>query len=246
MKFQITKDPMSMLEIDMNKGESIRADGGSFVFKIGNFDIKTHTREGFLKNLKVSILGQESFFINDFNAMGDSCKLGLSGPPVGDIIEIPITAEQGFIIQSGTYVASTSSVDLDTKWQGFSKGIFGTELFMLKATGKGSVFVNAYGGIIKKELESGETMTLDNYHLVALSNNSHYVVTKFGGIKSTLFSGEGLVTEITGPAIVYFQTKNLKELMDLISGEHAKDNSSNTHTMAQAAMLGLRFASGFK
>jgi len=72
------------------------------------------------------------------------------------------------------------------------------------------------------------------------------VVTKFGGIKSTLFSGEGLVTEITGPAIVYFQTKNLKELMDLISGEHTKDNSSNTHTMAQAAMLGLRFASGFK
>ena len=36
-------------------------------------------------------------------------------------------------------------VDLDTKWQGFTKGLFGTELFMLKATGAGVVFVNTYG-----------------------------------------------------------------------------------------------------
>ena len=77
---------------------------------------------------------------------------------------------------------------------GFSKGIFGTDSFMLKATGSGSIFVNAYGGIIKKELKESELMTLDNYHLVALSENSDYTVTKFGGIKSTIFSGEGLVT----------------------------------------------------
>ena len=86
-------------------------------------------------------------------------------------------------------------------------------------------------------------MTLDNYHLVALSMDSEYDVTKFGGIKSTLFSGEGFVTEIKGPGTVYFQTKNLKEFMDIVSGENSKANSNNSFTLTQAAMMGLRFAS---
>ena len=152
MEYEILKDPMSMFEIKMNKNETIRADGGAFVFKKGDITIKTHTRQGFFKNLKVSVLGQESFFINDFTATEDNCSLGLSGPPVGDIFHISIRPEEGFIVQSGAYMASTSLVELDTKWQGFSKGLFGADLFMLKATGSGSVFVNAYGGIIKKEL----------------------------------------------------------------------------------------------
>lgn len=55
---------------------------------------------------------------------------------------------------------------------GITKGVFGIELFMLKATGEGKVFCNAYGGIIQRHLVDGEKMVLDNYHLVALSANS--------------------------------------------------------------------------
>jgi uncharacterized protein (AIM24 family) len=36
----------------------------------------------------------------------------------------------------------------------------------------------------------------------------------FGGLKSTLLGGEGLITEITGPGEVYVQTKNVKEFVD--------------------------------
>lgn len=126
----------------------------------------------------------------------------MTGPPVGDIIEIPIMKDSGFIVQSGAYIASTPAVDIDTKWQGFTRGIFGSEIFMLKITGEGKVFANAYGGIIQKQLAAGERITLDNYHLVALSLNSEYRVTKFGGLKSTLLGGEGLVTEIFGPATI--------------------------------------------
>lgn len=245
MEYQIIKDPMSMVEIKMDKDEMIRADGGAFVFKKGNMEIKTQTRKGLFNNIKVTFLGKESFFINDFVASENGCELGLSGPPIGDIFQIPIIEKEGFIIQSGTYIASTRLVELDTEWQGFSKGIFGTELFMLKATGNGIVFVNAYGGIIKKDLKEGESMTLDNYHLVALSANTDYTISKFGGIKSTILGGEGLVTTIRGPSTVYFQTKNLKELMDLVSGEHGK-NDSKTLSLAQTALMGLRFASSMR
>jgi uncharacterized protein (AIM24 family) len=96
---------------------------------------------------------------------------------------------------------------LDTEWQGFRKGPFGSGLFMLKANGVGDLFVNAYGGIIQKDLQDNEKMILDNHHLVALSENSNYRVIKFGGLKTTILGGEGLVTEITGPGSVFFKPK---------------------------------------
>ena len=83
---------------------------------------------------------------------------------------------------------------------------------MIKVSGAGDVFLNAYGGIVQKELIAGEKIIIDNYHLVAFNENMNYQVTKFGGLKTTILGGEGLVTEITGPGTVYFQTKNLRHL----------------------------------
>lgn len=82
-------------------------------------------------------------------------------------------------------------------------------------------------------------MLLDNYHLVALSDNAAYKVTKFGGLKSTALGGEGLVTEITGPGIVYFQTKNLKELIDLLGNVTGPKTTGSPVTDAAATAFGL-------
>ena len=49
----------------------------------------------------------------------------------------------------------TGDVTLDTQWQGFTKGIFGSTLFMLKTAGRGDVFVDGWGGIRKVELGAG-------------------------------------------------------------------------------------------
>lgn len=227
---------MSILEAHLKKGETITAEAGALVFMKGQIEVNTKLRGGILKTFKVSFLGSESFFVNNYTAKEEGCVLGLTGPPVGDIIEIPISKDSGFIVQSGSYIASTPGVDIDTKWQGFTKGIFGSELFMLKATGEGKVFCNAYGGIIQKQLAAGEKMTLDNYHLVALSLNSDYRVTKFGGLKSTILGGEGLVTEIIGPAVVYFQTKNLKELIDLLGVRRTQETQGSNFNVG-----GFRF-----
>ena len=45
---------------------------------------------------------------------------------------------------------------------------------MLKTVGRGDMFVNAWGGIVKTQLEIGEKMILDNYQLVALSYTVEY------------------------------------------------------------------------
>lgn len=228
MQFQIIKEPMALLEVQMSAGEKITAESGAMVYMKGDMEIKTRTREGgFFKKLKVTALGGESFFVNDFVAKSN-CSIGLTGPPIGDIIQLPVRQGAGFIVQSGAYVASTPGVLLDTQWQGFTKGLFGSEFFMLKTTGDGELFANAYGGIVKKELMPGEKMTVDNYHLVAIGEQVRYNVIKVGGMKTTILGGEGLATECTGPGPVYFQTKNLRELIDLLGINQRAETTSNT------------------
>jgi len=222
------KEPMAILEVQMSSGEKITAESGAMVYMKGDMEIKTRTREGgFLKKIKVTALGGESFFVNDYVAHGD-CSIGLTGPPLGDIVHLDVRPKNGFIVQSGSYVASTQGILIDTQWQGFTKGLFGSEFFMLKATGQGDLFLNAYGGIINRQLADGEKITIDNYHLVAVSDEATYRVTKIGGMKTTILGGEGLATEIIGPGSLYFQTKNIREFIDLIGITQRIETTSNS------------------
>jgi len=210
LEYDIVKNPMGLIEFSLDKGEKIVAEAAAMVFMRGNIITETRMRKGgFLKSIKAAALGGESFFVNEFIAQEDGCKLGLTGNMLGDIEVIDVNEE--YIVQSGAFVGSTTDLTLDTKWQGFTKGIFGSNLFMLKTVGAGQMFVNAWGGILKKELQSGEKMILDNYQLVALSTTADYRVTKHGSLKTTLFGGDALVIEIVGPGTVYLQTKNIME-----------------------------------
>ena len=203
---------MGLIQFKMNRGEKIIAEAAAMVYIRGNIETETRMRKGgFLKSLKAAALGGESFFVNEFIAQEDNCNLGLTGNMLGDIEVVKV--DQEFIVNSGAFVGSTSELTLDTKWQGFTRGIFGTNMFMLKTVGTGDMFVNGWGGILKTELSPGEKMVLDNYQLVAMSSTIDYRVTKHGGFKNTLFGGEALVMEIIGPGTVYFQTKNLMEFV---------------------------------
>jgi uncharacterized protein (AIM24 family) len=53
-------------------------------------------------------------------------------------------------------------------------------------------------------------------------------VMKFGGLKTTILGGEGLVTEITGPGSVYFQTKNIEDFVDYLGIEEKTSDSDDT------------------
>ena len=215
MEFEIVKNPMGLIEFSLNRDKKITAEAAAMVFIQGNIRTETKMRKGgFLKSLKAAAFGGESFFVNEFIAEEDNCKLGLTGNMLGDIQVIDVDEE--FIVQSGSFVGSTTELTLDTKWQGFTKGIFGSNLFMLKTVGTGKIFVNAWGGIIEKKLQSGEKMILDNYQLVALSSTAGYRVTKHGSLKTTLFGGEALVIEIIGPGKVFIQTKNIMEFVRAI------------------------------
>jgi len=216
MKCEIKYKPSySMLVVSLEKGETITGEAGAMTYMDTTIEPHTRKREkSLLGSLGMSIIGRQSFWVNDYVAVAGPGEVGLVSAPVGDIETLEVKPNQGYIIQKSAYIASTQNVDLDIKWEGFTKGLFGQGLFMIKVTGNGMLFINTFGAVDKHTLRSGQTMIVDNFHLVAFSDTCNYKVTKFGGLKETLLGGEGLVTQITGPGDVYIQTKNLKEFVD--------------------------------
>lgn len=216
MKYEIKFEPSyAMLVAELEANEQITGEAGSMTYMSPNIEVVTRMRErGILGALGVSIFGGQSFFVNDYVARGGSGKIGLTAAPVGDIQILKVEPGKGYIIQKSGYLASTQDIELDIKWEGFSKGLFGQGLFMIKTYGTGDLFINTYGAIDKHELGPGEELIVDNFHLVAFSDTCQYKVKKFGGLKETLLGGEGLVTEIRGPGDVYIQTKNLREFVE--------------------------------
>jgi len=218
LKYEIKYQPSySMLEVELEQNERITGESGSLTYMSPNIDVDTRTREkSLLGSLKTSLFGGQSLFVTDFTSMGGPGKLALVAAPIGDIVKLDISPENGYIIQKSSYLASSQDIDLDVRWEGFSRGLFGQGLFMVRTTGNGDLFINTFGAIDKHVLGPGEQLVVDNFHLVAFSNTCEYEVRKFGTWKDTLFSGEGLVTYIEGPGEVYIQTKNLREFVDWI------------------------------
>lgn len=216
MKYEIKYKPSySMLVVTLDQNEKIVAEAGAMTYMSPNIEVHTRKREkSLLGSLGLSIIGGQSFWVNEYTATQGSSEAAFVAAPVGDIEMLEVKPDQGYVIQKSAYIASTESVDLDVKWEGFTKGLFGQGLFMIRAKGNGTLFINTFGAIDKHTLQPGQTMIVDNFHLVGFSDTCSYKVTKFGGLKETILGGEGLVTRITGPGDIYIQTKNVNEFVE--------------------------------
>lgn len=191
----------------------------------GDVSTSTSTRGGFMKGLR-RVLGGSSFFVNDFTSQNGGV-VGVAGPLPGDLAETSIDAGGALLVQSGCWIASDATVDVDAKWGG-SKGFFsGAGLVLLRCSGSGQMLLSSYGAIRSVTLAPGETITLDTGHVVAFDETVQYTVRKAGGWKSTLLGGEGLVTEFAGPGRVWLQTRNTTDLVKWLSARMPSNRGSS-------------------
>ena len=120
---------------------------------------------------------------------------------------------EAMLVQSGSFVASATTVEVNTSWGG-AKGFFGSSgLVLLKATGSGPLILGGYGAIHDITLSAGQKYTVDTGHIIAFSEKLGFKVRKVGGLKSTLLSGEGLVVDLTGPGRVLLQTRSTEAFL---------------------------------
>lgn len=208
MKIDIRYRPAYALGVITLEGnEEIRVEGGSMVSMSASVTLETGATGGFLKSLGRSLLGGESFFQNTFRAPGEGGQLTVAPALPGDLFTLDLTGDN-LLVQSGAYVASEMGLEVSTKWGG-ARTFFASEgLIMLHVAGTGKLLLSSYGAIHSLELKEGQQYTIDTGHLVAFSEEMGFDVRRVGGMKSTLFSGEGLVVDLTGPGRVLMQTRS--------------------------------------
>ena len=215
MHFDIQYRPAhSLATAHLEVGETVRAEASAMVSMTKNLTIQTSGplagRGGLIKNLKRAVLGGESFFTNTFTAHGTPGHVTLAPTLCGDMIVAELSEGRPLYIQGSSYVASSDSVEIDARWQGF-KGFFsGESLFFLEASGVGPVVVNAFGAIETLDLDGD--IIVDTGHLVAFTAGIDYEVTKASrGWIASYLSGEGFVLRMSGRGRLYLQSRNPDE-----------------------------------
>lgn len=206
MKTEILYSPSySTAKVTLAEGETIKAESGSMV-AMADVDLQTSTEGGVLKGLKRSILGGESFFMNTFTAQRDGAELYLAPDLPGDVVAWSMAGD--LLVQSGSYLASSAGITVDTKVGGGKSFFSGEGLILLRVSGEGDLLLSSFGAIHPIDLAPGQKMTVDTGHMVAWTESVQYDVRKIGNWKSTFFSGEGLVCDLTGPGRIYLQTRS--------------------------------------
>ena len=188
----------------------------------GDVAMTTSTRGGFLKGLRRSL--GVSFFVNDFTSQAGGL-VAVAAPLPGDMTHIPLTGGT-LLVQSGSWVASDPTVDVDSAWGGSKSFFSGEGLLLLRCSGH-DLLIASYGAIRDYTLNEGETMTLDTGHVVAFDDTIHYAVRK-SGAGSRHCWGEGLVTDFTGPGRLWLQTRNSSELVSWLAARMPSQRDSSS------------------
>lgn len=203
-KFQFNlegRPDYSLLTVKIPNGKTLKVEASAMASMDTNIAMKTKFKGGFSR-----FLTGESLFINEFTAQNADGEIKIAPASPGDIQHYYLNNEVLYI-QNAAFVASSPSVNVESKWQGF-KGFFSGEgLFLMKCSGTGDLWFNTYGGIV--EIDVTEGYVVDTGHIVAFTEGLTYRVRSVGGYKSFFFSGEGFVCEFAGQGKVWIQSRKI-------------------------------------
>lgn len=212
MKYEILSRPSySLLKLNLDAGEEVLAETGAMVFMNG-VKLKTEVKGGIFGGLKRAIAG-ESFFVNRFVAEKNGAILGLAPAYQGDIERIRVNGR--LYAQSGAFLAGSPDIEISSKWGGARSFFAGEGLILLKIEGDGDVFLSSFGGI--EEVEVDGELVVDTGHIVAFEDGLDFTISKAGGLKATILSGEGLVAKFKGNGKVWIQTRSISDYIGWIS-----------------------------
>lgn len=214
MDFQITGNPdYGELTVALAAGERLLCESGAMSRMSQEMDLKGRTLGGFFGALGRKLFGGESFFVGEYSSPHGGW-LTLS-PALPGVVLSHDCSEAPLILSAGSFLACEPGVRLRTRFGGLRYMFSGKGGFLLRAEGEGQVFFNSYGAVIEKQVDG--TFTVDTGHLLAWDPQLEYRIAGMGGVKATLFSGEGLVMKLSGRGRVFLQTRTLQETASYLS-----------------------------
>lgn len=205
MKYDLLYQPSyAVARVKLDLGESVRAESGAMVSMSPSIEMESKMQGGIGKMFG-RLLGGESIFQTTFMAKHGPGEVLLAPSGPGDIIAVE--PGMGLMVTSGCYLAGDVTLELET--QANLRNFFGGEgLFIMRVSGQGTVLLSSFGAIHAVQLAPGQPYIVDTGHLVAFSQGMGYEIRKASrSFIGSFTSGEGLVVQLTGPGIVYIQTR---------------------------------------
>ena len=198
------------IHVSLAPGETIIAESDAMASMAADLDVKAKLNGGLMSGLGKKFLGGESLFINEFtNATSDVKDLTLVQGLPGQVHQMELDGG-AICLQPGAYVCSTPGLKLGLKYAGLGSFIGREGLFKLMVSGTGTLWYGAYGGLLEKEIDG--QYIVDTSHLVAYEPEMKLKIQLAGGVFSSFFGGEGLVTRVEGKGKIVIQTRSLSGL----------------------------------
>jgi len=220
IEYNIYGEEMQFVEIELDPQEGVVAESGSFMMMdngikmdtiFGDGSGQTQGVLGKLFSAGKRLLTGESLFMTVFtNAEQGKKKVSFASPYPGKIIPLDLTSFNGkFICQKDAFLCAAKGVSIGIEFsKKLGRGLFGGEGFIMqKLEGDGMAFMHAGGTVAKRELKAGEILKVDTGCIVGFDQTISYDIEFVGGVKNTIFGGEGLFfASLKGPGTVYVQS----------------------------------------
>lgn len=228
--YQIFGEEMQYVEIELDPQEIVVAEAGSFMMMDNGIKMETIFGDGsgqesglFGKLLSAGkrVLTGESLFMTAYlNQNNTKGKVSFAAPYPGKIVALDLAQFQGkFICQKSSFLCAAKGVSVGIEFsKKLGRGLFGGEGFIMeKLEGDGMAFVHSGGTLARKELAAGEVLKVDTGCIVGFTKDVDYDIEFIGGIKNTIFGGEGMFyATLRGPGTVYIQSLPFSRLADRI------------------------------
>lgn len=233
MKYTIDSNmQFPLVEIDLEAGESIYLQQGSMVYHTPSVTLNTKLNgrgSGLGKLVGAigrSMVSGESMFITQAISSGADGKIALAPSVPGQVIALELGSKQ-YRLNDGAFLALDGSAQYKMERQSVGRAFFGGQggLFVMTTEGQGTLLANAFGSIKKIELR-GESLTIDNAHVVAWSRDLNYDIHLENGFMQSIGTGEGVVNTFSGYGEIYIQSLNLQQFAGQLEG-YITTGSSN-------------------
>lgn len=228
--YHIYGEEMQYVEIELDPQEVVVAEAGSFMMMENGIKMETIFGDGskqeggiFGKLLSAGkrVLTGESLFMTAYqNIDMGKRKVSFASPYPGKIVAIDLMKYGGkFVCQKDAFLCAAKGVSVGIDFsRKLGRGLFGGEGFIMqKLEGDGMAFVHAGGTLARKELQPGEVLKVDTGCIVGFTKDVHYDIEFVGGIKNTIFGGEGVFfATLRGPGVAYIQSLPFSRLADRV------------------------------
>ena len=213
MQAKIVGTTMPILELSLTDGEVIVAEGGDVSWLTPGFTMDTSTAHasggqgGFMSSLK-RVLGGGQLFLTSYGAPPAGGLVAFAAQLPGTIRELAIDPSDQFMIQAGSYMASTKDVEVSVGLQTrLGAGIFGgAGVIFQKLAGNGTAWVQLAGELVEYDLGVGESLLIHPGHLAMYRAEMTLEFATMKGIKNKFFGDSLFLAQLLGPGHVWLQS----------------------------------------